>query len=280
MRTKLTKPVDAISKKEYKMKIIKLILVLAACVILQARAQDTTLTTREIAVYSNKSSDNVFSFETTGTCSVAIQGSGDDLNIFLYKNGKQIYNKAAFPSAPLTFSGPGAFKLQVGSGSPTWTITVSEILTPEQASAPAPIKTIATAAEETVAGDPLRLSDITSISQSVLLSQWAEIAKPLAFTNGDVDVHYGGDVGTVHSKVSTDPMTRSWYKVYPRERTIADGWTPEKKQAKALLQRPCTMEQKQWLEHFIAAADALAAKDAAKFKELVVPLAEDLRTML
>jgi hypothetical protein len=40
------------------------------------------------------------------------------------------------------------------------------------------------------------------------------------------------------------------------------------------------MEQKQWLEHFIAAADALAAKDAAKFKELVVPLAEDLRTML
>ncbi len=141
---------------------------------------------------------------------------------------------------------------------------------------------VANAQEVAALTGPVSIVEIQSLADKVHLDGWAMLAKKSTF----------GDEAAILSNgrsgrgVGAQNFESYWAveKLGPLDdgklRDFKTAWSPEKTTAQALLQRPVTSAQKKWLESFIETADALAAKDAKKFKELVIPLADDARTLL
>ena len=110
---------------------------------------------------------------------------------------------------------------------------------------------------------PVADEEIASLANDVNLEAWAHIASIGSFRDKPEKRGTGGLVVTK----AFNAIEENWASVYSPKDVIgqAGDWSAALAKAKAMQARPVQFLQKRWLDSFVKAAEAVAARDSGEF---------------
>ena len=110
---------------------------------------------------------------------------------------------------------------------------------------------------------PVADEEIASLASEVNLEAWAHVASIGSFRDKPEKRGTGGLVVTK----AFNAIEENWASVYPAKDVTgqARDWSAPLAKARAMQARPIQFLQKRWLDSFVKAAEAVAARDSAEF---------------
>jgi hypothetical protein len=114
-----------------------------------------------------------------------------------------------------------------------------------------------------VAGASVSDEEIAALANEVNLEVWGQVTAIGSFRDKPEKRGTGGLVVTP----AFNALEENWASVYSPKDTVgqAGNWDAQLATARALLARPTQFVKKRWLESFIKAGDAVAARDSNEF---------------